>query len=156
MITASRSRLSFHIVGQQRIHVSQKELPVGDDGIGPARFAAAIGLVEPAGFFVSTGENPGQSQRAVFTAEIQVAVGDGEGTLAHGAVLPLDFALFPIETGEDIFIEAVDVTAEGDHAAVVVFHFVGVIDEGRFDVVFVGFEFDERSTYRAVSVLDGI
>ncbi len=72
------------VVAKEGVHVAQVELAVGDDGVRPGLFVAAVGLLEAAMFFVAVRRGFDEDDGAfVLGAQVEAVVGVDEGAFAE-------------------------------------------------------------------------
>src|SRR3954467_13293108 len=82
-----------HVVAEQRVHVANVELAVGDYGVGPSFTSAAIGLVEATMLLIAVWAGIDQRYRALlFRAQVKMSIGVGDASLAHALVAPFDLS----------------------------------------------------------------
>ena len=94
MLQTSTS-LRLHVKAEQHILVAEVELAVGNDRMRPTVLVGAVGLVEPAFLAVTLGRGLHQREDAfaAFAAQIEMAVGIRERTLADARVFPDEVAV---------------------------------------------------------------
>src|SRR5207244_4140532 len=73
-----------------------------NDGVGPGVLTAAVRLLKTAFFLVAGGARLDQGDGALFAADVEVAIGVRDRTLADTAILPGNVAVLEVHAQETV------------------------------------------------------
>ena len=105
------------VVGKEEILIAEQEVSVGHDGVGPAPFAAAVRLPEAAFLNILFWIGFDQRNRALFAPEIEMPIGEGEGSFADAALFPCHLPRCHVQTDQDRPAGGKDMVSDADGAA---------------------------------------
>src|SRR5438876_783972 len=120
--------LLLNVITKQNVLIAQVQFAVGDDGMLPGGGTLAVGLVESVANHTLLGIGFQQDHGVLFLTIVQPIVGVGDGAFAGVIGGPHELARLEFDAGQVVAIGAVQVVVHQDHAAVMVLHVLGGID----------------------------
>ena len=98
--------------------VSDEKLSLGEGGVIPG---FAPDCLEAGEFVATLGSRTDEGEFAIAAEDYQIAAGQEELAIAIAAILPFAFTGCGIETGQNVFVEAIDISLPKDRAGEFVF-----------------------------------